>query len=132
MVTHNQEEAMEVAGRIVLMNHGKIEQVGDPQDLYERPANEFVMGFIGPVNRLGDTFIRPHDIQIRLQEDGSTSEAMVEEVVYLGFEVRVELSLSDGQKVWAQVTRQEAKLLVIERGETVHVCMDHSKVFAEA
>jgi sulfate transport system ATP-binding protein len=132
MVTHDQEEAMEVADRIVLMNHGRIEQVGDPQDLYERPTNEFVMGFIGPVNRLGDTFIRPHDIKIRLHEDGSTSEARVDEVVYLGFEVRVELSLSDGQKVWAQVTRQEAKRLGIERGKIVHVCMDHSKVFAEA
>ena len=132
MVTHDQEEAMEVADRIVLTNHGKIEQVGDPQDLYERPTNEFVMGFIGPVNRLGDTFIRPHDIQIRLHEDGSTSEATVEEVAYLGFEVRVELSLKDGQPVWAQVTRQEAKRLGIERRKIVHVCMDHSKVFAEA
>jgi sulfate/thiosulfate transport system ATP-binding protein len=129
MVTHDQEEAMEVADRIVLMNHGKIEQVGDPQRLYEQPANEFVMGFIGPVNRLGNTFIRPHDIELQLHGDGSTFEADVDEVVYLGFEVRVEFSLRDGQKVWAQVTRQEAKHLGLERGKTVHVRMDRSKAF---
>src|SRR5215210_698039 len=69
LVTHDQEEAMELADRVVLMNHGRIEQVGEPQELYENPANEFVMSFIGPVNRLGDTFVRPHDIEIRLQED---------------------------------------------------------------
>lgn len=57
---------MEVADRIVLMNHGRIEQVGDPHTLYEHPENEFVMGFVGPVTRLGDSLIRPHDIEIRL------------------------------------------------------------------
>src|SRR5918998_6900472 len=77
-VTHDQQEAMEVAEQIVVMNHGKIEQVGSPQDLYENPANEFVMGFIGPVNKLGDTFVRPHDIEIRVQGDGSSVEATVD------------------------------------------------------
>jgi sulfate transport system ATP-binding protein len=132
LVTHDQEEAMEVSDRIVLMNHGKIEQVGGPQDLYEQPAGRFVMEFIGPVNRLGDTYVRPHDIEIQLNPNGSTSEAEVEHLVYLGFEVRVELALKDGRKIWAQVTREDARQLELEAGKPVHVRLIHSKVFDKA
>jgi sulfate/thiosulfate transport system ATP-binding protein len=132
LVTHDQEEAMEVSDRIVLMNHGKIEQVGGPQDLYEQPASRFVMEFIGPVNRLGDTYVRPHDIEIQLNPNGSTSEAEVEHLVYLGFEVRVELALKDGRKLWAQVTREDARQLELEAGKPVHVRLVHSKVFDKA
>ena len=64
LVTHDQEEAMDVADRIVLMNQGKIEQIGTPRDLYEHPANEFVMAFVGPVNRLGEDWVRPHDLDL--------------------------------------------------------------------
>ena len=63
IVTHDQEEAMEVAGQIVVMNEGRIEQVGSPRELYDEPANEFVMSFVGPVNRLGEGFVRPHDVE---------------------------------------------------------------------
>ena len=71
IVTHDQEEAMEVAGQIVVLNAGRVEQVGSPRELYEQPANEFVMSFVGPVNRVGDTFVRPHDLEVRLEpEDG--------------------------------------------------------------
>jgi sulfate transport system ATP-binding protein len=129
LVTHDQEEAMELADRVVLMNHGRIEQVGKPLDLYEDPANEFVMSFIGPVNRLGNTLIRPHDIEIQLSPNGSTSEATVDHLVYLGFEVRVELTLKDGQHLWAQVTREDASHLMLERGRTVYVHIHHSKAF---
>jgi sulfate transport system ATP-binding protein len=132
LVTHDQEEAMELADRIVLMNHGRIEQVGNPQDLYENPANEFVMGFIGPVNRLGDSFIRPHDIEIRLHEDSSTTEATVDHLVYLGFEVRIELNLKDGQHLWAQVTREDASHLELERAKIVHVRINHSRAFGKS
>jgi sulfate transport system ATP-binding protein len=131
LVTHDQEEAMELADNIVLMNHGKIEQVGDPQDLYEQPANEFVMSFIGPVNRLGDTYVRPHDIEIQLNPNGTTSEAMVDHLIYLGFEVRVELTLKDGRNIWAQVTREDARHLDLERGKRVYVKIDRSRVFGE-
>ncbi len=62
LVTHDQEEAMEVADRIALMNEGRIEQIGRPRDLYEHPANEFVMSFVGPVTRMGEALIRPHDL----------------------------------------------------------------------
>ena len=131
LVTHDQEEAMELADNIVLMNYGKIEQVGGPQDLYEQPANEFVMGFIGPVNRLGDTYVRPHDIEIQLSANGSTSEGEVEHLIYLGFEVKVELALKDGRRLWAQVTREDARQLNLEPGKPVHVRMVHSKVFGK-
>ena len=131
LVTHDQEEAMELADRVVLMNHGRIEQIGKPLDLYEDPANEFVMSFIGPVNRLGNTLIRPHDIEIQLNPNGSTSEATIDHLVYLGFEVRVELTLHDGRHLWAQVTREDAKHLRLGQGKTVHVRIDHSKVFGE-
>jgi sulfate/thiosulfate transport system ATP-binding protein len=120
---------MELADRVVLMNHGRIEQVGEPQELYENPANEFVMSFIGPVNKLGDTFVRPHDIEIQASPNGSTSEATIDHLVYLGFEVRVEMTLKDGSRLWAQITREDARRLSLEQGKAVHVRIDHSKVF---
>src|ERR1700693_166885 len=104
-VTHDQEEAMEVAEQIVVMNAGRIEQAGTPRELYESPRNAFVMSFVGPVNRLGDAFVRPHDVQILPEADGTTTEALVQRIVHLGFEVRVELTLPDGREIWAPGTR---------------------------
>jgi sulfate/thiosulfate transport system ATP-binding protein len=128
-VTHDQEEAMDVAEQIVVMNDGRVEQTGEPRDIYEQPANEFVMSFIGPVNRLGDEFIRPHDFELRLEPNGSTEEAMIERIVHLGFEVRVEFSLKDGTQAWAQMTRAEADQLELHNGQIVFVRPDTSKVF---
>ena len=121
IVTHDQEEAMEVADRIALMNEGRIEQVGTPRDLYERPGNEFVMSFVGPVNRVGDAYIRPHDLELCSEPNGSTQEAMVERLVHLGFEVRVELVRDDGTRLSAQVTREEAAALELDVGQIVYV-----------
>ena len=129
LVTHDQEEAMEVADRVVLMNEGQIVQVGKPRDLYEHPANEFVMSFIGPVNRLGEGFVRPHDIELRASPNGSTQEAMIERVVHLGFEVRVELVLDDGESMWAQVSRNEAEELELEEGQIMFVRPAEMRVF---
>jgi sulfate/thiosulfate transport system ATP-binding protein len=129
-VTHDQEEAMEVAEQIVVMNHGRIEQAGAPRELYESPRNEFVMSFVGPVNRLGDAYVRPHDIQILPGDDGGGSEALVERVVHLGFEVRVELKLHDGRELWAQVTRQEAAQLELAEGQILAVRLPAPRVFA--
>jgi sulfate transport system ATP-binding protein len=129
-VTHDQEEAMEVAKQIVVMNEGRIEQAGAPSDLYESPANEFVMSFIGPVNRLGDAFLRPHDIQILPEDDANGEEALVERVVHLGFEVRVELKLHDGREIWAQVTRENAQQLELREGQILSVRMPAPRVFA--
>ena len=69
LVTHDQEEAMEVADEVVLMARGKVEQTGPPRELYESPANEFVMTFVGPVTRVGDAYVRPHDVEILLSPD---------------------------------------------------------------
>src|SRR5262245_12443400 len=132
IVTHDQEEAMEVADRIALMNKGRIEQVGRPRDLYEHPANEFVMGFIGPVNRFGDAFVRPHDIEITLAANGTTREAHVQRIVHLGFEVRVELVFTGGTTFWAQVTRHEVDALGLDEGALVYVKPSRERVFAEA
>jgi sulfate/thiosulfate transport system ATP-binding protein len=129
-VTHDQEEAMDVAKQIVVMNAGRIEQAGAPSDLYERPANEFVMSFIGPVNRLGDAFLRPHDIQILPEDEASGEEALVERVVHLGFEVRVELKLHDGREIWAQVTREHAQQLELREGQILSVRVPAPRVFA--
>jgi sulfate/thiosulfate transport system ATP-binding protein len=129
-VTHDQEEAMEVAEQLVVMNAGRIEQAGAPRELYERPRNEFVMSFVGPVNRLGDAFVRPHDIQILSESDGTGSEALVERVVHLGFEVRVELKLHDGSEMWAQVTREKAAELELAEGQILSVRLPAPRVFA--
>jgi sulfate transport system ATP-binding protein len=130
IVTHDQEEAMEVADHVALMNAGRIEQVGPPRELYERPANEFVMSFVGPVNRVGDAFIRPHDLELRAEPNGSTQEAMVERLVHLGFEVRVELVRDDGTRLSAQVTREEAAALELEVGQIVYVRAVRQTTFA--
>jgi sulfate transport system ATP-binding protein len=129
-VTHDQEEAMEVAEQIVVMNAGRIEQVGTPRELYESPRNEFVMSFIGPVNRLGNAFVRPHDIQILPEAGGNTTEALVKRIVHLGFEVRVELTLPDGDEVWAQVTRASAQELELAEGQILAVRLPAPRVFA--
>jgi sulfate transport system ATP-binding protein len=123
---------MDVAGHIVVMDQGRIQQEGSPRDLYERPANEFVMGFIGPVNRLGEAYVRPHDLEIRVSPFDRASEAMVERIVYLGFEVRVELVRSDGQRAWAQLTRDEAERLEIADGQVVWVRSGREQVFTAA
>jgi sulfate transport system ATP-binding protein len=130
IVTHDQEEAMEVAGQIAVLNEGRIEQVGSPRELYDQPANEFVMGFVGPVNRLGDAFVRPHDVELMLEPDGDTQEAMVERVVHLGFEARVELVRDDGQHLLAQLTQEQAEQLELERGQIVYVRPSRETVFS--
>jgi sulfate transport system ATP-binding protein len=133
IVTHDQEEAMEVAGQIVVLNEGRVEQVGSPRELYEQPANEFVMSFVGPVNRLGDTFVRPHDVELLHEPDGGGApEAMVERVVHLGFEVRVELVREDGEHLTAQLTQEQAEQLELERGQIVYVRPSRETVFSEA
>jgi sulfate transport system ATP-binding protein len=120
LVTHDQEEAMEVADRIAVMSAGTIEQVGSPRDIYDRPATEFVMGFVGPVSKLGQQLVRPHDVAISLEEVPGGIEAMVRRVVHLGFEVRVELELPDGPRARAQLTRAQADELEISGGDIVY------------
>jgi sulfate/thiosulfate transport system ATP-binding protein len=130
IVTHDQDEAMEVAETVAVMNHGKIEQVAGPVELYEHPANEFVMEFVGAVNRLGDSFVRPHDLEISLTPNGTTREAMVVRLVHLGFDVRVELLRDDGEAMSAQLTRDEAAALELQQGQIVYVRPTRQTSFA--
>ncbi|TPG16208.1 sulfate/molybdate ABC transporter ATP-binding protein [Pedococcus bigeumensis] len=132
LVTHDQEEALDVADRIAVLNKGRIEQVGDPVTLYDRPANDFVMSFLGSVARLGGQLVRPHDIALdrsreraealdaRVGGSPGVVEAVVERVVRLGFEVRIDLRTDSGVRFAAQVTRAEADALGLADGETVY------------
>jgi sulfate transport system ATP-binding protein len=103
------------------MNAGKIEQVGSPREVYDRPANDFVMGFLGPVSEIDGRLVRPHDVTVSLTESEDAIEAMVTRVVHLGFEVRVELELPEGQVARAQLTRAQTDELEIGRGDIVYV-----------
>ncbi len=129
-VTHDQEEAMDVAQQIVVMNEGRIEQVGEPKELYENPKTEFVMSFVGEVNRFGDALIRPHDLDLSLTPIEGGEEARVERVSHLGFEVRVELSLANGDHAWAQVTRKEDEALQLTEGVKVYARPSRARKFA--
>jgi len=128
-VTHDQEEALELADSVVVMNKGRVEQVAGPRQLYDEPANEFVMSFVGPVNRLDDGWVRPHDIELRHEANGSTREAQVLRVVRLGFETRIELERDDGERLHAQLTRDEADELELRDGDIVYVRTRKSRRF---
>jgi len=123
-VTHDQEEAMEVAEQIVVIDHGKIEQIGAPREIYEKPANDFVMRFIGPVSEIDGRWIRPHDVDILVEPGEATVQAMIDRILHLGFEVRVELSLGNGEKTWVQTTRSRAEELELEEGQIVWLRAD--------
>ncbi len=129
-VTHDQEEAMDVAEQLVVMNEGRVEQSGSADDLYDHPANEFVMSFVGEVNRLGEHFVRPHDMAVVLDRDDGAEEAMVQRIVALGFEIRVEFVLGDGTEVWAQLTRAELQKLELREGQIVYLRPGQTKSFS--
>src|SRR3954467_14002419 len=128
-VTHDQEEAMDVAEQIIVMNDGKVEQSGGPRDLYEDPASEFVMSFVGPAHRIGEAWVRPHDIDIRHEPNGQTIEAMVDRIVHLGFEGRVELTPTAADQFSVQLTRDEVDQLELKEGQIVFVRPRSTRVF---
>ena len=121
-VTHDQEEAMEVADEIVVINEGRIEQIGSPDDLYDNPANDFVMGFLGETTRLNGMLLRPHDVHISLSPQlAGASEGVVSRILRVGFEVRVSVLTDDGEEVSVILTRTHARQLGIEEGVRVWV-----------
>jgi sulfate transport system ATP-binding protein len=117
-VTHDQEEALEVSDELVVINHGRIEQVGSPSALYDHPSNEFVMGFLGPVTRLDDRFVRPHDIDVFGNATSGTVPATVTRLQRIGFEVRAELDAGHSEP-WVQLNRGQAEALSLEVGGQV-------------
>ncbi|MDG6101770.1 TOBE-like domain-containing protein [Dactylosporangium aurantiacum] len=121
-VTHDQEEALEVADEIVVINDGRIEQIGSPDDLYDRPANDFVMRFLGPVTQLGDHLVRPHDLQISTTPTGPDDvTGTVTRITRIGFEIRIDVTTTTGQPVIVTVTRNEFLALGLDTGATVHL-----------
>lgn len=127
LVTHDQEEAMEVADRLAVINQGRLEQVGTPVELYDHPANEFVLTFLGPATRLGGEWVRPHDLVVHRFGDGTprlpdcVAEGTVSRVTHLGFEVRVDVTLAAGGDCWVQYSRGTAAELGLRSGERVWV-----------
>jgi sulfate transport system ATP-binding protein len=120
-VTHDQEEALEVADEIVVINEGRVEQIGSPDDLYDRPANDFVMRFLGPVTQLGDHLVRPHDLNLRTgPATPGDATGSITRVTRIGFEIRVEVAVGD-QLVTVTLPRNEYLALGVEVGSTVHV-----------
>ncbi|MDW5594787.1 TOBE-like domain-containing protein [Conexibacter stalactiti] len=119
LVTHDQEEAMSIADDIAVMDNAHIEQVGNPRELYDNPSSAFVMGFLGEVSQLAGRLVRPHDIALGAESEDGAHEAMVSRVIHLGFEVRVELMLTSGEAVTAQITRTEADELELGQGDIV-------------
>ena len=121
-VTHDQEEALEVADSIVVINEGRIEQIGSPDELYDAPASEFVLSFLGPVTRLGDQLIRPHDIEISRYEQAATTSGPITRWTRVGWEVRLEVQPTDvlhPDPVLVTVSRAEATALGLNLGDTV-------------
>ncbi|MBC7516173.1 MAG: sulfate ABC transporter ATP-binding protein [Alkalinema sp. FL-bin-369] len=145
-VTHDQEEAMEVSDRIVVMNKGKVEQIGTPSQVYDHPASAFVMSFIGPVNVLSsgskifqesgfdsanpEMFLRPHDIEVTLEAGRYTVSARINRLIHLGWEIQTELQLEDGQIMMAIITRDRFKLLNLTENQQVYVKPKDVKSFS--
>jgi sulfate transport system ATP-binding protein len=134
LVTHDQAEALDVADRIAVLNKGRVEQVGSPTEVYDTPANGFVMSFLGAVSSLNGTLVRPHDIRVGLNPDMAIAQAdesvqstgvlraRIDRIVMLGFEVRVELtSAIDNSTFTAQITRGDSEALGLKEGDTVYV-----------
>ncbi len=144
-VTHDQEEAMEVADKIVVMNKGKVEQIGTPAEIYDHPASAFVMSFIGPVNILPSTsrifqdngfdsahpevFLRPQDILVDIQPNVSSVPARVSRIIHLGWEIQAELTLDDGQVVTAHLARERFDELNLQPQQRVYVKPKEAKAF---
>lgn len=121
-VTHDQEEAMEVADEIVVINEGRVEQVGTPDQLYDEPANDFVMGFLGETTTVGGLTVRPHDVHLSLEPMiPGAAEGTVARVLRVGFEVRVTVLTDDGEEVTIVLTRTQARQLGVETGARVWV-----------
>ncbi|MDN4171710.1 sulfate ABC transporter ATP-binding protein [Nocardioides sp. SOB77] len=119
-VTHDQEEALEVADEIVVVNEGRVEQVGSPDQLYDEPANDFVMGFLGEVTTLGDLRLRPHDIEVTTSPAPAATQGTVTRALRVGFEVRVTVSVPDQDvPVTVVMTRTHARALRLEAGSAV-------------
>ena len=150
-VTHDQEEALEVADRIVVMNKGKVEQIGTPQEVYHKPASVFVLNFLGNVNlfqgrvidgklylgkaplnvpegaksniKSANLYIRPHQFDISRKSQGDNAiKATVKFLNLAGSSVKIDLNSESGGPLQVEITQQEFSRLQLLKGEEVFVC----------
>jgi sulfate/thiosulfate transport system ATP-binding protein len=118
-VTHDQEEAMEVADRVAVFDHGRLEQVGAPAELYDNPASEFVLRFVGDAVHLGPRLVRPHEIVLRRWPSDGAVEVEIERIAVLGADARIDLAEGGGERLTARLRREELEDLELARGEIV-------------
>jgi sulfate transport system ATP-binding protein len=151
-VTHDQEEAMEVSDRVVVMNKGQVEQVGTPDELYEHAVNPFVYQFLGNVNVFkghldqnahfhtntdnrvasATAYVRPHDLEISRIADGESIAATVLSVLSLGATVRVELLDVQDITLEAELSKESSRTLDLKKGDQVFVKSKQMRVFTES
>ena len=121
-VTHDQEEALEVSDEIVVINEGRVEQIGTPDELYDNPANDFVMGFLGDVTTVNGQRVRPHDVDISTTPIlAGAAQGTISRMLRIGFEVRVSVLTDAGEEVAVELTKSQATRLRLEEGATVWV-----------
>ncbi len=123
-VTHDQEEAMEVADHVAVLNRGRLEQVGAPAELYDAPASEFVLRFVGDACLLGDRFVRPHEIALRRWASDGAIEVQIERIAVLGADVRVDLVDGGGDRLVARLRRDDLDELDLVSGEILWASAD--------
>jgi sulfate/thiosulfate transport system ATP-binding protein len=131
-VTHDQEEAMEVADRVAVLDHGRLEQVGAPAELYDNPASEFVLRFVGDAVRLGERLVRPHEILLRRWPSDGAVEVEIERIAVLGADARVDLADGGGERLTARLRRDELEDLDLARGEIVWASAEAYRGLASA
>jgi sulfate/thiosulfate transport system ATP-binding protein len=129
-VTHDQEEAMEVADSVAVLNDGRLEQAGTPVELYDTPASEFVMRFVGDANRLGDRLVRPHDITLQREREVGSIEVEVERITILGPDARIDLVDGAGDRLVARLRRDDLDQLGLERGEILWAQPERTAYFS--
>jgi sulfate transport system ATP-binding protein len=129
-VTHDQEEAMEVADQVAVLHRGRIEQIGSPRALYDEPTNEFVMNFIGDANHFGGSLVRPHEVEVLPDPDRSSLEAMIVRVTIVGRDAKIELHDNEGREIVALMPRDRFEALDLWRGQTVWLRARRKRAFA--
>jgi sulfate/thiosulfate transport system ATP-binding protein len=162
-VTHDQEEAMDLADRVIILHQGKVEQIGTPEAIYDRPATEFVASFVGSINVLqgqvhagqaalgslavgappgtGEganvrAFVRPHDVDLARGPDSTdtgpaVATARIERMSRVGWTVKIELTLPDGQPLAVELTKDRVAELGLVEGDRVMVNLREAKIFVQ-
>jgi sulfate transport system ATP-binding protein len=147
IVTHDQEEAMEVADRIVVMNEGRVEQIGNPAEIYDHPASPFVMRFIGAVNVLphgalhvtsastvdapaeAQLFVRPHDVEVFSEPQPGTVAVELRRLSHLGRDLQADLVMANGQTIIAQIPREQMAFDSVSPGSRLYIRSREARSF---